>query len=646
MLTCARVSGLPAAVWAPRISVRCVDAGLSGSSRWFLRSASFSSSTSNGGPTIAAPVGKPLLVPFHSFLSSSPRDVEALKARPAVQALLEKAAQEKRTVTLFELSHAAGVKKLVGTPMHNAMLDHIEKHARNVTDQNADGTPFLQGRSGLNVSCVFVGQKGGGKSTCLEAGALLLPLVHPNLVTVYCDMSKAAKGRFLRDPLFIERLLVSALVRSGVDTPQCTEALLQSDQPPARNDGPVTNIIGFEEVVADLKASDKRLLVMLDEFEHVFQAVEEEFKTRYAIVDAVAQLANSRSGCIVTELCGSSTHLYSLITAQARKLKDVADLYPVVKISNSMNGSKLPSVHLPSALPNDIDGVKNLLRVWKEETALLSSTVLEKLQSEEGLEEVASLCLFRGGSAARDVEGVVKTLDQEPRRQETPAVNASVFDNVMNVLVKKNKQLLNMVKGCSLVLDANNKKGPPLPKNWWTEMQGVSQADLVSTLGSVKLNADTDTDSAWSQKKIEVESYLQEFYNAGFLRAVTPGTKDTVVFPTSAAQLVLTAAQRTSQPLKGWLLTKFDSPMKQQVDVAFKEGARIVVEKLILLVSMLVGGGLVLWFALQPVVEKLGSLEWVLRNQATVSWGKREIKQENEGQREGSDEAKGSQQGG
>ena len=452
MLSGARILSWPAACASH--AMVAIAAGLTRTS-CVQRSASFeTNNNSNGSPTDSSSRAEPRLVSPYTFLSCTPQDVEVLKASPAVRALLEKAAEEKRTVALQELSRVAGVTKLLSSPLHDAMLARIERHARMVTSDGPDGRPLLQGESGEDVSCLFVAPNGGGKSPCLKAAASLLPLVYPRLVTVYCDMKKAAYGRNFHDPLFIERLLVSALVRSGVDTPRSTEALLRSEWPCPR-DKPVIGRVGFEEVEADLKAADKRLLVMLDEYEHVFNWFDRELKTRRSIVNAIAQLVNSDSGRITIELCGLSTHLHSLITTQARKPKKVAEMYPVVKVPSSANGNKLPIIRLPSALPNDIDAVKNMLRMWMEENSLLSLSgraevsdiIMVKMQSEEGLEEIASLCLFRAGSAATDVRRAVMELHLSSVHQETPVVHVAVYYQMMNVLVKKNADMLSMVKG-------------------------------------------------------------------------------------------------------------------------------------------------------------------------------------------------------
>ena len=455
MLSCAHRSSC-LAFSASHASVSAAT-GLCGTLR-LLRSASFDTkSNRNGGTTNFSSSAEPRLVSSYSFISCTSQDVNAFKDSPAVRALLEKVAQEKRSVTLQELSRVAGETRLLSSPMHDAMLSRIERHARMVTSGGVYGQPLLEGDSGVDVSCVFVSEEGGGKSTCLKAGARLLPLVHPSLVTVYCDMSKAAHRGELHDPLFIERLLVSALVQSGVDTPRSTVPLLRIEGAPHPRNVPMIRFAFFEEMNADLQAADKRLLLMLDVFEHLFQADEEEFETRCSIVEAVALLANSFSGRTVLELCGSSAHLRSLLFARAgqRELETIAEMYPVVKATIILNGSRIPSICLPSALPNDIEAVKNMLRMWMEEnsfpslqgTAQVADTVIETLQSEEGLEKVASLCLFRAGSTAREVRRVVKELHLEPVRQETPTVHAAVYNQVMNVLVKKNEDLLDMVKG-------------------------------------------------------------------------------------------------------------------------------------------------------------------------------------------------------
>ena len=140
------------------------------------------------------------------------------------------------------------------------------------------------------------------------------------------------------------------------------------------------------------------------------------------------------------------------------------------------------------------------------------------------------------------------------------------------------------------MLRPNIKKSLLLPTDWWIEMQGVSLAELVSTLLAGSVTLDGENKDSWLDKKAEVEYFLQDFCNAGLLRVETPWEKDTLVFPTSALQLVEAAAQRTpQQPVRGRFRTLFAG--------MFIKVAQFVVTSLSNFLALLAGGGLLLWLA-------------------------------------------------
>ena len=162
----------------------------------------------------------------------------------------------------------------------------------------------------------------------------------------------------------------------------------------------------------------------------------------------------------------------------------------------------------------------------------------------------------------------------------------------------------------------NDEEGDPLPKNWWTKLQGVSLAELVSSLGGATL--DPENDHAWSQKKAEVESFLEEFYSGGFLRVVTAGGKDPLVFPTTAFQLVHCFPWQPSPSVKGILETVFGAPMRKEVQAIFIAAARSAGRVLSKFLTLLAGGVLLLWLA--EKVEHVEKVTSTLKTMATSWW--------------------------
>ena len=204
----------------------------------------------------------------------------------------------------------------------------------------------LQQRTGI-ASMTLLGNKGIGKTVCLQVAAKLVPLFFPHVVPVYISFS-TVKEMFLEDGEdLVDHMILVALEKSGVDVQKYERGA-----------------VGLVDVMDVLKGEGKYVMLILDEFENVFR---KNTDARDDIVSRVAAYGGHTSGHISVILTGSSNHLYRLVTGTAYNSPDAMKKYPLCERRFSMNGDKLSRKILPSSLPQDVDKVARMIQTVVQE---------------------------------------------------------------------------------------------------------------------------------------------------------------------------------------------------------------------------------------------------------------------------------------
>ena len=239
------------------------------------------------------------------------------------------------------------------------------------------GRAFMlqNGELGLSsgiASASVIGNKGMGKSTCLATFANLSQMLWPDVVVVYFSFDDAKEEHF-EDSYFVEKLIMAALDRNGVDVQKYHG---------------VYPVPGSDVLTRVLWGEKKKVMLIVDEIEQVFRKVS---VSREEILRTIAALGGSLEGLVSVAVTGSSTHLAALVKGVAHASVDAVEKYPLAKRRIDMNGEKLRPLRLSPSLPHDVDKVQHMLmssleaRFSPEIFAELQRGVLQKL-NEMGLQ--------------------------------------------------------------------------------------------------------------------------------------------------------------------------------------------------------------------------------------------------------------------
>ena len=448
---------------------------------------------------------------FPEFYTPSPADLALLRAIPGVE---EVARAPDTTIASLQRSVIQGLRNLqerteeqdellkwheskvvFPTECHEWFLESDLDRAKLLSIQKMDFT-------GSMVARVIVGAKGIGKSTCLQVFARLCPLLCPEVVTLYCDISAVSHGGFLGDSRFLKKLLASALDRAEVPLHDCL---------------PAWRVLEIHHVVNDLKRSGRSIMVLLDEFEFLYtvddgeeKSLERMTRIRKTIIASVGTLGSGLYRTIATSLCGSSAALPYLV----KGLPDAETLkkFPVADIALPLNSSKFPTIRVPTPLPHDVSSVQASIDALLQHGDLK----LELRNKDQQLPALASMLTFQFGAAPRYWKEALVHLCRH-RFPDVPELNVptefqDLFLTIMDLLVKNNEGILRRIEESLAGMDSASLldqlsglvqgkelgSQDPLPPKWWEEVEGVS-LDVVTEWMITTLKEDKTT---WSRDEV------------------------------------------------------------------------------------------------------------------------------------------------
>jgi len=187
-------------------------------------------------------------------------------------------------------------------------------------------TSLLQGKY-LNTrgisSRTLVGAKGIGKTSSLLACNSVAPWAFPGVVSMYFDFNDFTQS------VFAERTVMDVVYQ------ELHAHLLLSYSPLDRP----TRVA---DVVRVLDAGDRRLLLLLDEFDALYETppLTEPHAAQIALrtLAGLKAAGDESSGRLAVVLCGSSSLLQLLV--QGDKSKLVTERYPLASLAQGLNGTK------------------------------------------------------------------------------------------------------------------------------------------------------------------------------------------------------------------------------------------------------------------------------------------------------------------
>ncbi len=159
-----------------------------------------------------------------------------------------------------------------------------------------------------NSSSIIYGQKGIGKSTALYSAAISLNFVSEDVIPIYID--------YTTESMSLNQFVNKALIERKI----------------IKN-----NIDDWNILSETIFKKNKKIFLIVDELDKLYQTDCIEHLT---ILNDLCFLGSDIRGIYYTMCCGSSTHLYNLITKNAIHDKELAIEYPLLKNAPNLNGSK------------------------------------------------------------------------------------------------------------------------------------------------------------------------------------------------------------------------------------------------------------------------------------------------------------------
>ena len=241
-------------------------------------------------------------------------------------------------VTVSEKLDALG--RLTSPPV---MLYHTSAHIT-LMDFLVHQTTCLNGaaftRNGTHARTI-VGAKGIGKSTVLTQFVRVAEAAFPNVIAVYASYSEPHY-----DDLMVP--VVKELVKRGVMDVDWAGRV------------PDNELVAL--VLGALRQSGKRLLLVVDEMDQLYRVDYAQnpdiAKAAYKTLGRLAALGDRGGEFTSVLLCGSSTVLPLLITANGSRDAGIRSEYPRVFGAPNLNGTKFPEFRLMGGLPNDLATAK------------------------------------------------------------------------------------------------------------------------------------------------------------------------------------------------------------------------------------------------------------------------------------------------
>lgn len=308
-------------------------------------------------------------------------------------------------------------------------------------------------------SRLICGPKGIGKSASLSAFTCIAPLIYDNIIPLYISFNNIAENEYLQTTT-IGEIICHQLEK------------IISDFPSRPLDQPYLSYIDL--AVYGLRRVNKKCFLIIDELDQ-FYASSIRPDLQLKSLGQLKNLAEDISGSFSTIICGSSTSLPHLITAQSHYYKGFETKFPLVKISPSLNGTKFEEIRLHASPPNDLDALRS---IFGDENSL----------------EALNLCCFFGGTNPRHLRKFIQSLQPTmnndlphieqfidllnhtiPAPHRTSAFDtyektSHLYDELMTAMYEKNNSLFSSLNPQSIT------------KNNWGIFKPLSYDDLQNIM--------------------------------------------------------------------------------------------------------------------------------------------------------------------
>jgi hypothetical protein len=284
------------------------------------------------------------------------------------------------------------------------------------------------------ASSIICGERGTGKSFGLKYWALRAALLDPNLVPAYFEYS----SEDIRTPV---QILIKALNQRGDNLQETTT---------------------LEEIERNLLQGQKKAFLILDEVEQVF-ALDKNNSVGLKAIQEMSTLGCSSYGQIVTVLCGSASVLPLLISAKARTLPKLAEMYPLAAVTPNMNSSKYRSLFFTNNTSKE-----TMITIVRHFFGYANN-------------ELVNTVYFCAGTNIRKISSLAKDLPNlvlgqngwDVRAEQTQQEFSSLIANLNQLLFSKNAHLLTPILSSDIASAEAIKT-----TDWQTNIQGISNAEV------------------------------------------------------------------------------------------------------------------------------------------------------------------------
>ncbi len=287
-----------------------------------------------------------------------------------------------------------------------------------------------------NSSRLVVGAKGIGKSTVLSVLTDFLPKIYEpnNLYTMYVSYDRIGVNDYLKRKS-LDEILIDQFSKENLHS--------------SINDEHYDHVDRLRDI---LERKDGRLLVLVDEVEHIYMSNENETRrVRQQTIGTLAAIANDRSSRMSAIICGSSSSIPQLITGRAHELPQMKFRFPLENTQN-INGNKFKQFRLPQSDPRSLEDIKKILKTDRE--------------------DFAKLCLFFSGANARalqafatayknalnvapDSYGSVLSLTESFTYAFSTTIKyGAVFHAILDLMYEQNKEILGQFVNGEITLNA------------------------------------------------------------------------------------------------------------------------------------------------------------------------------------------------
>jgi hypothetical protein len=393
-------------------------------------------------------------------------------------------------------------KNLYQTSAHVALLEFL---LRQTTRLNGPGF----GVNGTHARTI-VGAKGIGKSTVLIQYVKVVEAAFSNVIGMYVSYSEPRSGDLLLD-------VIQQLVTRGV---------MDADWAGRVPDSELVSL-----VLGSLEQSGKRMLLVVDEMDQLYRVDHAHQPTEayaaYKTLGRLAALGDRGGHCTSVLLCGSSTVLPQLITANGTRDDGIRKEYPGVVGAPNLNGTKYSEFRLTAGLPTDLHTAQIVCESIRATT---------DLPADKGN---ARLALFVAGSAPRYLEKAWVNQFSASLAAESAAPSALsgrskvLYTSVMTELRRVNSKWMEKVRD-------NGQVSPNLVRAfpWESEMVPLEWERLVQLWARVCIEVPDPT--ATGPMEPMLQSELLRLCDKNFLSSDNTDTVSgapNAVYPQCASQL-------------------------------------------------------------------------------------------------------------